>query len=262
MQKSKILLILGLSLIMMAWGRSNGYTQIKITIPDIKTQPGKGVFIPVLISDVSDYEIIAYQFVVKFDSLVVRAVGVSVQNTLTENWGDAISNTNFSGKMVVGAFGVSALTQGDTLLYLIFDAIAKPGAFTSIILEELLFNGGNSKTIIHNGILKIDAPTAIGDRIFGRVPPDLKLLSNYPDPFHERTLILAQFNQPCKIEIDIFNLLGQIIKQVSDLTANTQFSYDWDATDKRGTRVSPGIYFCVVKQNEKIIAVDRMVLLK
>jgi len=38
MQRSKLFLIISISLIIIAWGRNNGYGQVNVKIPDIKTR--------------------------------------------------------------------------------------------------------------------------------------------------------------------------------------------------------------------------------
>jgi len=143
MQGSKILLKLWISLIIIAWGKNDGFSQIYVTVPDIKTGQDSTILVPVLVSDLSDYNIISFQFEVFFDSLVIKAEGVSVVNTLTAPWGNAAVNVYSEGRMIVGAFGTTALTTGDTLLNLIFKVIAKPGNSTSIILKDFRFNNGN-----------------------------------------------------------------------------------------------------------------------
>ena len=91
----------------------------------------------------------------------------------------------------------------------------------------------------------------------------LTLLKNYPEPFYDQTRITVQLSQPGQAQIEIVNILGQRIKQFENLPMKTgEFSIDWDGTDNRGTKVVPGLYFCVVKQDNKIAGVDRMILVK
>jgi len=263
MQRSNLFLVLWICLIIIAWGRTDVISQVNVKIPDMKTSQDTVVFVPVVVSDVSGYGIISYQFQVRFDSLVIKAVGVSAKSTLTAQWGNAIANFDSAGKMIVGAFGISELTVGDTLINLVFDVIAQPGDSTPIILEKFKFNNGNPKAIIDNGSLKITLPTRIRDRNPSNIPKKMKLLNNYPEPFQDQTRILVQLNQPGQLQIEIFNVLGQRIKQYEKLSINTSgISIDWNATDSRGMRVPPGVYFCVVRQDKKILGVDRMILIK
>jgi len=263
MQKSKIFLILWISLITIAWGRYNGYGQVTVKIPTITTKQDTVVLIPVLVSDLSTYEIIAYQFKVVYDSTVIKARGVAVERTLTAQWGGAAVNLDSAGLMIVGAFGVHELTAGDTLINLIFEVIAKPGDSTLIMLDEFRFNNDNPRAATENGVLKVTVTAGIRDGNSPRLPETMRLIRHFPEPFDDQTSILVSVNKPGQIEIEIFNLLGQKIKHFGNLGLNPgAISINWNATNDHGERVSPGIYFGVVRLNTQIIGVDRMILLK
>ncbi len=263
MQILKILLILLISLIVIAWGKNDGLSQVNVTIPDIKTEQDSMILIPVLVSDLSGYGIISYQFNIFFDSLIIKAKGVSVKNTLTAPWGNAVANTDSAGKMIVGAFGVSELAAGDTLLKLIFEVLAEPGDSTFININDVKFNNNNPSTITENGLLKIVLPSGIKNRNPVTFPQKMQLLFNYPEPFQDRTSIMIKLDRPGQVELQIYNILGQNIRQLDvNLKTTSQVIVDWNATDNHGLTVPPGVYFCVVKQSDKIVAVDRMILLK
>jgi hypothetical protein len=263
MQRSKALLILLISLIVIAWGKNYGYSQVQVIIPDVKTEQDSLILIPILVSDLSGYGIISYQFQVIFDSVMIKAKGVSVENTLTAPWGNVIANSDSAGKIVVGAFGVSELAAGDTLLKLVFEVIAEPGDSTSIILNNFRFNNNNPPVTVNNGSLKIMLPSGIQSRRTLAIPQKMQLLYNYPEPFQDRTSIVVKPERPGKIKIEIYNILGQNIKQIDmNFIHTSQVVIDWNATDPQGLTVPPGVYFCVAKQDNKIIGVDRMILLK
>jgi hypothetical protein len=263
MQKSKILLILLIGLIVIAWGKNDGLSQVNVTIPDIKTEQDSLILVPVLVSDLSGYGIISYQFQIIFDSLIIEAKGVSVKNTLTAPWGNAVANTDSAGKMIIGAFGVSELAAGDTLLKLVFEVLAEPGDSTFININDVKFNNNNPSAITDNGSLEIILPSGIKNRNPATVPQKMQLLYNYPDPFQDRTSILIKLDRPGQVELQIYNILGQNIRQLDvNLAPASQVIIDWNATDNQGLTVPPGVYFCVVKQSNKIVAVDRMILVK
>lgn len=263
MQRSKILLILLIGLIVIAWGKNDGLSQVNVTIPDIKTAQDSMILVPVLVSNLSGYGIISYQFQIDFDSLIIKAKGVAVENTLTAAWGNAAVNIDSAGKMIVGAFGVSQLAAGDTLIKLVFEVLAEPGDSTFININDVKFNNNNPSAITENGLLKIILPSGIKNRNPVTVPQKMQLLYNYPEPFQDRTSIMIKLDSPGHVELQIYNILGQNIKQLDvSLTPASQMVIDWNATDNHGLAVPPGIYFCVVKQNNKIVAVDRMILVK
>ena len=86
-------------------------------------------------------------------------------------------------------------------------------------------------------------------------------LSNYPNPFNPTTEIIFQISDFSKIEspqIEIYNLKGQKIHQLSIF--NGQSSITWDGTDDNGKTVSAGIY--LYKLNMQNSPVKKMLLLK
>jgi len=86
-------------------------------------------------------------------------------------------------------------------------------------------------------------------------------LKNYPNPFNPSTTI--SFNLPEDVEeasIEIFNIKGQKIKQYSEL--ENQNSVVWNGTDNNDNPVSSGVYFGVLKAENKILSKRKLMLLK
>jgi len=86
-------------------------------------------------------------------------------------------------------------------------------------------------------------------------------LKNYPNPFNPSTTI--SFNLPEDVEeasIEIFNIKGQKIKQYSEL--ENQNSVVWNGTDENENPVSSGVYFGVLKSENKILSKRKLILLK
>lgn len=263
MRQSKIGLIGLVSLIMIAWGRYEGYAQVSVTVTSMVAHQDSVIKIPVLVSDLSSYGIIAYQFNVVYDSMMLRAHGVSAENTLTASWGNAIANVKFPGIMIVGAFGVTELSRGDTLINLVFHVLASPGDSSAILLEEVRFNKDYPQAMVVNGAVKIVLSTRIDRDHSGVNPRSMHLVSNYPDPFQARTSIRIKDSGAGQIRVLIFNVLGQRIKQISAFhPAAGDVEFEWDATDDRGIRAPAGVYFCVAKSEEKTIGVERMIVIK
>ena len=263
MLKSKIGLIATISLIMIAWGRYDGYAQVSVAVSNIQAQQDSMIKVPVIVSDLSGYAIIAYQFKVVYDSMLLKALGVSAENTLTAPWGNAIANVDSAGLMIVGAFGVKELLQGDTLINLVFDVLANPGDSAYVLLEDVKFNKDYPQAMVVNGTVKIVLPTRIGRDNTQAIPRNAQLVSNYPEPFQTSTSIVIKNSGQDRIEILIFNLLGQKIKHLGSFHAKIgNVELEWDATDDRGIKAPAGVYFSVVKSEKKIIGVERMILIE
>ncbi len=86
-------------------------------------------------------------------------------------------------------------------------------------------------------------------------------LSNYPNPFNSETTISFSFttDNTESIEISIYNLKGQKVKEYS--TFNNQSSISWDGTDNNYNPVSSGTYFYKLELGNKT-AVKKMLLLR
>jgi flagellar hook assembly protein FlgD len=64
------------------------------------------------------------------------------------------------------------------------------------------------------------------------------------------------------VKIDIFNILGQKVKTLTDEAMKAgSYVVDWDGTDERGIEVSSGVYFYRMWADE-FSDIKKMVLLK
>ncbi len=95
--------------------------------------------------------------------------------------------------------------------------------------------------------------------------PELTL-SNYPNPFNPITSIVFNLPEEGEVQLDIYNIKGQKVKQlVSDsayqLSAG-QHSVVWDGKDENNKTVSSGIYMYQLKVNGEAIASKKCLLLK
>ncbi|NQV18680.1 MAG: T9SS type A sorting domain-containing protein [Armatimonadetes bacterium] len=92
------------------------------------------------------------------------------------------------------------------------------------------------------------------------IPLATKLNQNYPNPFNPTTTIEFSIEQNEQMELEIYNLKGQKIRQFSIF--NGQSSIVWDGTDQTSKPVSSGIYFYKLNVNEETEAIRKMILLK
>jgi hypothetical protein len=90
--------------------------------------------------------------------------------------------------------------------------------------------------------------------------------SVFPNPFNSQTKILVRVKSPSKVNLYIFNILGQLVKTIADgeeLIAGK--FYTWDGRDSFNQPVSSGIYLTRVELKErdsnKIQAFTRKLLL-
>lgn len=99
-----------------------------------------------------------------------------------------------------------------------------------------------------------DNPTAVNDEET-RMPEDLALAPNFPNPFNPMTTIryvVAKFE---KVQLTIFNSVGQKIRTlVNEDQRPGEYQTAWDAKDDRGQAVASGVYLCQLRVGEATFA--------
>ena len=89
------------------------------------------------------------------------------------------------------------------------------------------------------------------------------LLQNYPNPFNSQTKISFSINQGGIVKLTIFNITGQLIKQlVNEHKVPGVFKTVWDGTDNYGRTVSSGIYFYTLTLDDRILETKKLTLLQ
>ena len=72
---------------------------------------------------------------------------------------------------------------------------------------------------------------------------EFSLNQNYPNPFNPTTKISYTLNKPGKVELSIYNLLGEKVKTLVNGASPASNSVIWNATDDAGNQVPSGVYF-------------------
>jgi subtilisin family serine protease len=94
------------------------------------------------------------------------------------------------------------------------------------------------------------------------VPDVFYLAQNYPNPFNPVTQILFGMPKPANVQIEIYNNLGQLVKElVNRQVAAGEHRVMWNATDNTGNIVPAGIYY-VKMSSENFIWVRKIAFVK
>lgn len=99
------------------------------------------------------------------------------------------------------------------------------------------------------------------------VPGEFELLQNYPNPFNPETTIRYSLPVAAKVELSIYNLLGQKIRRLAVAQqAAGRYQVQWDGRTEAGNPAASGLYFYRLKvddrEGKKFEAVKKMLLLK
>jgi len=96
----------------------------------------------------------------------------------------------------------------------------------------------------------------------GSLPLAFRLDQNYPNPFNPATRITYQLPERGRVELTIYNVVGQAVRKLVDSYQDAgRHSILWYGRDDLGRSVSSGVYFYRLKYG-KHEAMKKMVLLK
>jgi hypothetical protein len=127
--------------------------------------------------------------------------------------------------------------------------------------EELLFITNNDEetgydVYMLNGEIQVSAEE-------NQISTPSFELQNYPNPFNPSTTIEFSIQNDSQIDLTIFNIKGQKVKQLfSDQQTAGQYSIIWNGDNESGEYVSSGIYCYQLKIDGKTEAVKKCLLLK
>ena len=94
------------------------------------------------------------------------------------------------------------------------------------------------------------------------VSTSFKLYQNYPNPFNSRTSSKIYIGIPDIINISIYGLKGDMIKNIFKGNIVPGYhSFDWDGTNELGTTVSAGLYFMSIR-SDYLVQTKKMMFLK
>ncbi|MFH2049848.1 MAG: T9SS type A sorting domain-containing protein [bacterium] len=94
------------------------------------------------------------------------------------------------------------------------------------------------------------------------LPEGYSLEQNYPNPFNPTTNISFSIPSSQHVTLEVINVLGQRVKALVDeeLSAGSH-TYEWDAKNENGEKVTSGMYFYRLTAGDKVIS-KKMTLLK
>jgi len=140
---------------------------------------------------------------------------------------------------------------------------AREGAVAIYIrLENRMVAFGGLGSAYFNDVwtLNLSPTTGVESDSENVLPKTFRLLGNYPNPFNPETTIDFEMPVSGNMSLRIYNLQGQQIKNLFEGKIDGgRHQMIWDGTNDSGTKVTSGIYFCVLKAGT--IAVSRKMVL-
>ena len=84
-------------------------------------------------------------------------------------------------------------------------------------------------------------PTSVDDP--NGIPSGFELSQNYPNPFNPETVITYQLSQNGRVELAVYNLLGQKVRVLlNEIKSVGTYEARWEGTNDHGEVVSSGVY--------------------
>jgi plastocyanin len=162
-----------------------------------------------------------------------------VGDTITWTNNDAFTHTSTSDN---GVWNSGSLTNGQTYSFVFQNAGSFPyHCAVHLSMKDTIFV--TPQTGIDN-----QGPT---------IPSSFELLQNYPNPFNARTIIRYSLPQAAHVTVDIYNILGNKIENISDMEQDAgMHEVVWD-----GSTQATGVFFYRISADNQT-KTGRMILLK
>ena len=94
-------------------------------------------------------------------------------------------------------------------------------------------------------------------------PAAVKILTNFPNPFNNTTIISFSLNNQDKVRLDIYDITGRRVNTLLDsrILPADYYLVEWNGLTDSGASVSSGSYFAVLKSSNEI-STHKILLLK
>lgn len=91
---------------------------------------------------------------------------------------------------------------------------------------------------------------------------DFQLFQNYPNPFNPVTHIPYQIDKAGKVELKIYNVVGEIVyESTANHLKSGQYQFTWQGISQQQNRVASGVYFGLVTFNQ-IDKTQKLILIR
>jgi len=219
---------------------------VSISVPVVAATPGQTFSVPINIANVTNKNIISYEFTLDFDPSILSPVGITTLNTVSAHFSMPLANYGQTGKVHVGNLGVTPLAQDGVLIYINFQVIGSIGASSQLAMSSFVCNGGSPEVVTAAGSVTIQNNTGIEKT--ETTVSEFALSSGYPNPFNHSVHMHLQMPMSSQVRIQVLDPLGRIIKILNNeiLSAGTHH-VAWDGTDDQRQSAPSGLYLIVAE---------------
>ncbi len=101
----------------------------------------------------------------------------------------------------------------------------------------------------------------LGHKSESAIPNSFNLSGSYPNPFNSTAAIRFYLPSHSKVDLDIYNITGQVVRHYQEVLPAGESTILWDGNDSNGNAASSGVYFYRLDAG-KYSASSKMTLLK
>jgi hypothetical protein len=166
-----------------------------------------------------------------------------VSSNLPDGW--LTVNNYADGKLKIVMSGINALQNSE------------------IAVVSLRLKDKEAKFTV-NGSFKLNdnLGSTLSDLSVKQIPTQFELSQNYPNPFNPTTKIKYQVASDSKVNLTIYNTLGQKVKTlVNGIQEAGYYTIEWNGTNDFGQKLSSGVYIYRMEAGS-FVKVNKMNLLK
>jgi hypothetical protein len=161
----------------------------------------------------------------------------------TDECGELIWDITFGGNEEDVAYSIQKINEEGFII----------GGFSEV-------NSADNKDIF---LIRLGSEAGLNDYLMPNVNEQNHLYQNYPNPFNPTTTISFSIQNECEVEISIYNIKGQKVKQfISSRLSAGNHSIVWNGDDESGNAVSSGVYLYELTVNGKSEIVNKCLLMK
>jgi len=133
-------------------------------------------------------------------------------------------------------------------------AVDKEASWVAANCELVAFiQNLDTKEIIQGNKVALNSLTPVSNDDPGAVPAVTTLESISPNPFRESARIKYCLKDNAKVEISVYNIKGQLVKNlVSDTLPSGQHFLDWNGMDNNGQSLASGTYLVRMKSGSTV----------
>jgi fibronectin type 3 domain-containing protein len=234
-----------------AFYKANAYGVIRIQDADTVNVTGNVTGINIGVRPITSAGLTVIQGTVRSTTnSVIGGVRLVAQNLSGEIVGIGVTDAR-------GAYTINAVEPGAVTIVADRDGYSAGQTVVTVSTNNYTMNNVNI-TLTPTGV------TTVGDN--SAMPSAFSLAQNYPNPFNPSTTIRFDLPMVSKVQLRIFNLLGQdVATLMNEEVPAGKLSIVWNGKDNAGRAVASGIYFYQMRaaaSGAEFSAVRKMMLLK